>query len=285
MALQSFESSELNFAFSNRIYFRFRSHGHRPSRILSTLNLQILSDLLGPYGIHVLESNCAPCDVKLLVSLRPTESASAAVSKIKGRISKCINDRSTGVCGIKQLGRGYFAVTTGKSSTESVSSYLERQSEHHGYDQRVRPPVFVKSFPHGQECIDILSTDHAIVSLKYHIVLATQRRNGVFCRATSEALTEHWRESQSQCKFVLRKISFLPDHVHIAVAVHPAITPAELILSLMNSSQTFMSTNFASELLRTKVSRLWQPSAYFGSFGELCSAAISAYVRRWEDTA
>lgn len=51
---------------------------------------------------------------------------------------------------MKHLRHGNFAVTTGKSSAESVFLYHERQSEHHRYDQRVPPPVFVESFPRNQ---------------------------------------------------------------------------------------------------------------------------------------
>ena len=284
MAARPFELDELNFAFSNRIYFRFKTYRSRPSEILSTLSQHTLVELLKPYNIHLLESNCAPTEAKLRASLLPTEAAASAASKIKGRISKWVSNQSVCDGAMKHLGRGYFAVTTGKSDAENISSYLERQSEHHGYDQRVRPPVFVQSFPRSKESADILATGHAIVSLRYHVVLATQGRKGVFCRPTGESIAAHWRETLLHNKVVLDKVSFVADHVHIAAALHPTIAPAEFILSMMNTAQEFMMTRFESEMFRAKISRLWQPSAYVGSFGELSSPAISAYVKRWSET-
>ena len=50
----------------------------------------------------------------------------------------------------------------------------------------------------------------------------------------------------------------------------------------MNTAQTLMWKNFENSVIRARVQRLWQPSAYIGSFGELESAKMAAYVRKWE---
>jgi hypothetical protein len=34
---------------------------------------------------------------------------------------------------------------------------------------------------------------------------------------------------------------------------------------------------------QARVERLWQPGAYIGSYGDLQSAKIAAYVRQWEE--
>ena len=41
--------------------------------------------------------------------------------------------------------------------------------------------------------------------------------------------------AQANSRFVLLKVSFLPDHVHVAVRVHPSVAPAVLVAELMNS--------------------------------------------------
>lgn len=81
---------------------------------------------------------------------------------------------------------------------------------------------------------------------------------------------------------VIDKVSFLPDHVHVALALHPAASPAEIVVGMMNAAQETMWAAFADDVVRAGVERLWQCSAYIGSFGELSSNAISAYVERWE---
>jgi REP element-mobilizing transposase RayT len=49
----------------------------------------------------------------------------------------------------------------------------------------------------------------------------------------------------------------------------------------MNASQRLLFEQFAREVIRSRVERLWQPSAYIGSFGELASPQIQQYIRNW----
>jgi hypothetical protein len=50
----------------------------------------------------------------------------------------------------------------------------------------------------------------------------------------------------------------------------------------MNASQEVLWSQFDRDVIQAGVERLWQPSAYVGSFGDLTSNAISANVARWE---
>ncbi len=84
---------------------------------------------------------------------------------------------------------------------------------------------------------------------------------------------------------VIDKVSFLPDHVHVALALHPGRSPAEIVTAMMNAAQEKMWDEFADSVVRAGVERLWQTSAYIGSFGNLSSNAISAYLERWERVA
>jgi REP element-mobilizing transposase RayT len=75
----------------------------------------------------------------------------------------------------------------------------------------------------------------------------------------------------------LIKVSFVPDHVHIALRAHPTESPADLVVALMNSAQQTMSR----QLIAAKVDRLWEPIAYLGSYGDLASPQISKYIQNW----
>lgn len=77
----------------------------------------------------------------------PSETVAAAASKMKGRVSKWLQGRIEGHHAEKLLSGGYFACTTGETTTEAVSQYLENQGEHHGYMSRLCPPVFVQHCP------------------------------------------------------------------------------------------------------------------------------------------
>lgn len=280
MFIQPYESSELSFAWCYRVYYRWRTHRRLRRGPLADLTAETLGDLIEPYGIHLLELATDSIEVRALVSLVPNESVSAAASKMKGRISKWLTERLPDES--EHLARGYFAITAGASKADEIDAYLDRQGEHHGYADRARPPVFVRTFAATSEMEAELQTDHAMTRLRFHIVLASWQRHGVFNQSSAEAITDQWRQIQSDVRMRLEKVSFVPDHVHLAVTLHPSVDPASAVVALMNAGQEVMWHQFDRDVIQASVERLWQPSAYLGSFGDLASNAISAYVARWE---
>ena len=80
----------------------------------------------------------------------------------------------------------------------------------------------------------------------------------------------------------VEKVSFVPDHVHLAVRTHPTQSPGAIIVALMNAAQELMWTEFADSVIQAAWSGR-QPGADLGSYGDLESAKIAAYVRRWEE--
>ncbi|XZE19345.1 transposase [Pirellulaceae bacterium SH449] len=248
MFIQPYSTEELELSFCNRVYFRFGSNRSKPIEPLPRLTKQIVGDLLVPYDIHLLELAATNVDLRILVSLTATESVSAAASKIKGHISKRLSyDAMDHLPGEQQkwLGRGYFAATTGHTRTAEVASYFERQTNHHGYDDRPRSPTYVDSFALDES---LLATDHAVARLRYHLVFATEARRGVFHDVSAPRVTEAWRRLEPEWKAVIEKVSFLPDHVHIAVSVHPVVSPAALVVALMNEAQEIVWEHFAGML-------------------------------------
>lgn len=285
MQIRPYELDSLTFAWCHRVYCRWRTHRRRRHARLAELDHEVLAPLLRPYSIHLLDVAADQIDVRALVSLQPTEAVSSAVSKMKGRISKWLREQDQVARPERSLGRGYFAATTGQSTSAAVEDYLQQQAEHHGYAGRARSPVFVQKFERTDQSRRILETDHAVTALRYHVVLATWFRRGVFGPTAAEAVCGCWRAVQADRRMVIDKVSFLPDHVHVALALHPGRSPAEIVTAMMNAAQEKMWDEFADSVVRAGVERLWQTSAYIGSFGNLSSNAISAYLERWERVA
>lgn len=281
MLIQPYRLEELHFAWCNRIYFRTRTHRRKPIGFLATLKTTELAELLKPYDIHLLDFTSSERELRGLLSLNANESTSTAISKTKGRISKWLSDQTKDSATHSHLAAGYFAVTAGQSNTAAIDQYLENQPEHHGYAERARPPILVRSISHPDEAVRKLHTDHAVTRLRYHLVFVVPRRLGVFHDEAAAAVTNRWLELQGQ--FLIDKVSFLPDHVHIAVSLHPKISPAVVACQLMTSSQEVMWQRFPSSVVNAGIERLWQASAYVGSFGDLSSKAVSAYMRRWAE--
>lgn len=287
MLIQPFSLNELEFAWCHRVYLCFGTHRRKPIEQLLQLDQGVISELLKSYGIHVLEISSDATDIRLLVSLGVQESVSSAASKVKGRLSKWLSDQVSGQLSDekqKWFSRGYFAATTGKSASQQVADYFDRQAEHHGYDRRILSPVFVQQYEISDQDMQCLAPEHAVALLRYHLVLATQWRHGVFSPVSASEVVGQWRANQGLIRAVIQKVSFLPDHVHIAVQTHPATSPSAIAEFLMNSSQELMWDRFEGDVIRARLNRLWQASAYVGSFGELRSSAIAAYIRNWHRT-
>jgi REP element-mobilizing transposase RayT len=206
---------------------------------------------------------------------------SACASKLKGQVSKWLRER----LGLGQpttlLARGYFACTSGDATTQKAEAYLEAQSEHHGYAERALPPVFVQTYDPDREIQPWWHADHACTLLRFHVVLGTMRRRGVFGPNEGAAVAACWLRLQRENRFALRKVSFVPDHVHVALYLHPLVTPAGLVVMLMNHAQRILAERFSEELVRARVSRVWQPSAYIGSYGDLATPQVEKYIQRW----
>lgn len=282
MFLQAYQLDELKFAWCYRVYYRWRTHRASPRPALASLDQATLDALLEPYGIHVLEVTASETDVKLLASLPPAETVAACAGKAKGRVSKWLREELQLREPQKFLSRGYFACTAGPSNAEGVERYLNEQGEHHGYASRAKPPVFVQRYPLTPADEQRLSAQHAVTILRLHLVLSTWRRKGVFGRTEGEAIATRWRQMQDELAMALEKVAFVPDHVHLAVRFHPSVSPAVMVVALINAAQERMRNDFPDAVIRAGVERLWQPSAYLGTFGELESAKMGAYVRRWE---
>jgi REP element-mobilizing transposase RayT len=256
---------------------RWRTHCAKPYTSLLSLDNATLSELSGKYGIHVLECATTETDLLTEISLKPAETISAAASKLKGKVSSWLRQQIALEQESRLLGPGYFACTVGKSTAAEVEKYLDSQSEHHGYSTRKLPPVFVEKFDVDES---LIRPKHASVVSQFHIVLATTNRIGIFGSEIGKRVTQEWLQRQSDWRIALMKVSFVPDHVHLAVRLHPSISPSEAVVNLMNSAQAIMKR----ELITAGLNRLWQPSAYVGSFGDLASPQIRKYIEGWKRT-
>jgi REP element-mobilizing transposase RayT len=281
MLIQPYLLSELHFAYCYRVYLRWRTHRARPIIQMAGLDKAVLESIARKYGIRVLECASSATDLLALVSLKPEETISACTGKLKGQLSKWLREAQQSMKLTEQLSNGYFACTVGKSTREAVEQYLSQQSEHHGYAQRALPPIFVESYDLSENDEARVSTKHSIVVAQFHIVLATSRRRGVFGPQEGRAVAAEWRKLAMSLRAALLKVSFLPDHVHLALRAHPAVSPAGLIVELMNSAQQLIFEKFAEAAIQARVERMWQPSAYIGGYGELASPQISKYIQNW----
>ncbi len=279
MFLPAYTGDELSFSFRCYVYFRWHTYRRQSVTELQRLTAGQL-EAIHP-EIRVLELTTSETEVVLLASLRPTDSVSVAASKLKGAASKSLRQLRGLSEPARILGGGYFAATTGANTADELDRYLERQGEHHGYDGRANPPVWVQTWSLSDENQAALQTPHAVTMIRWHVVLSTWNRRGAFTPQAGQAICQYWEQRSCEWRVRFHKVSVVPDHIHVAVWSHPTIAPAELVVQLLSTSQSIMRDKFDGLLIQAGVPRLWKPSAYVGSYGDISKDHIRNYLRKW----
>ena len=281
MHIEPYHLEELKFAYCCQVYYRWHTHRRKPIRAFSTITSKQIEAERPQVHILNLEINSNDTELGLLASLQPTDSIAIGASKIKGGVSKILTQQIGEET--KKLATGYFAATTGRRASVELHKYLDRQSKHHGYDGRANSPVYVRTWPNGDRDPERLRANHSRSIVQWHLVLATWNRKGTFSKRAACAVVDRWEELSGELRFLFRKVSFLPDHVHLAMRAHPAVVPADLVLMFLNSSQEIMKDRFDELLIRTGSPRVWKPSAYIGTYGDLANSQVQAYLRNWQN--
>src|SRR5689334_1156482 len=235
MRLFKYQPHEIRFAFCYRVYFSWQTHRRLALSPLPALRRATLDDLLQPYNIRALECVTSTTELRCIVSLTPAETISTCASKLKGRVSKWLRDELEHTEPQPMLSKGYFASTTGKTRSKVVERYLSLQAEHHGYSRRILPPIFVGEYRLSDRDETRISPKHAIVIAKFHLVFSTTGRRGIIGSSQGRRIAEEWRNIQQEFRFVVVKVSFVPDHVHVALRTHPSMSPAAAVATLMNT--------------------------------------------------
>ena len=280
MFRQPYTLDELRFAYAYNLYTRWHTHRWQPSPALPSLKAPTLHELAERHDIRVISAQADARELVAVTSLRPTDSASAAISKIKGSTSKWLREQ-TDSDAPKLLGEGYFACTTGNSAGDKVEAYLSKQGTHHGYVQRTIPPIFEQTFPCAESAEARLQPKHARAILRFHIVLATMGRKGVFGQESGAGIAAEWQTLGEAGKFFIEKVSFVPDHVHMSIRMHPSVKPAEVIVELLNRAEILMHQAFPEHLIQAGIDRLWQTSAYLGAYGDVTKGVVKRYIASW----
>ena len=280
MLLQAYTPDELKFAYCCHVYFRWHTRWRTPHAGLARITSESIEKQRA--DIHVLNIESSDTDLALLASLRPSDSVSTGASKLKGAVSKIARQNIPNQGPDRILGKGYFACTVGPRTSDELDRYLETQSAHHGYRRHTSPPTFVRTWPDDGASKDKLRGTRSSSTVRWHLVFSTWNRKGAFSSEAAESVVDHWQSCMQHQALQFIKVSFLPDHVHLAIRTHPAVVPAELVPLFLNSSQDLIRNEFERMVISTGSPRLWKPSAYIGTYGDLSNKQIQAYLRAWQ---
>jgi putative transposase len=261
----------LTWAYQLHYYLCFRTHRRKQvftSPAVEKRLADLLAEIATNHDYHLLECRSYSSQLRCLLSLRPSH----AVAKVV-QVLKCNSARELPFS-IPLWARGYAARSTGRVRTSAVRAYLEKQATHHGYANRVLPPIY----KYRAQTPVILSADHACFDLSHHLVLSTKHRKGVFTSTVGAALTDYWLRVAWKRNFAIDQISIVPDHLHMIVRIVPKASIEEVTLLLMNNGQYFIAKRYPQLMMMSDMDQLWNPSAYVGTCGDLTTGLIKKWL-------
>ena len=141
MRLEPF--AEIRFAYQLHYDVSFRTH-RRKLVFSNAARVEACSrrieEVCARHGFHLLEKAVYPDHIRLVLSLRPSDTISATLQKVKGNLSRLLGPE----VGVRppMWADGFLARSVGRVRIGAVKKYIENQAEHHGYDRRACPPVF-----------------------------------------------------------------------------------------------------------------------------------------------
>jgi putative transposase len=125
----------------------------------------------------------------------------------------------------------------------------------------------------------MVSASHAVYSLRLHIVLVTKYRRKTLTPELLEALQGIFEKILADWRCSLIEFGGEADHVHLLVAIHPALNIAGLINNLKSASSRRMRNRFADHLRNFYWKPyLWHRAYYVGSVGRAPLETVRRYV-------
>ena len=123
------------------------------------------------------------------------------------------------------------------------------------------------------------SSSHAVFNLNLHIVFMTKYRRNTLTPDLLEYLREAFGDSLTAWRCNLIEFGGEEDHVHLLVAIHPALDISVLINNLKTASARRARARFTDHLAKFYWKPLFWHRAYFvSSVGGATLATVRAYV-------
>ena len=184
-------------------------------------------------GVRILEHRFATQTASLfLVSTRPELIPQEIPRVIKGRLQYLVRRQWP-----KAFQRNYDLRSIGSTTREKTEAYVASQLSHHFPDdaalrssladlQIINPEVDLSQHRFAE---------HARYSCNLHLVLVHDWRQPETNIETWLRVRTILRNSAQSKGWMLSRVGFVPDHIHLTLGFSPAQSPLEVALSCMNN--------------------------------------------------
>lgn len=119
-----------------------------------------------------------------------------------------------------------------------------------------------------------------VYNTNYHIIWVTKYRNA--CFTTPELVLEMKNillDIAVQADIIIQEIEIMPEHVHILCSFKPKYSITDIVKNLKGSSaRIFLSKH--PEIKNSKFwgNKLWSPSYYVGTVGNMSKETVRQYI-------
>ena len=274
--------SHLESAYQLHYYFCFKTHYLREAFVSNReqeLVQTAMDAVCNKEGYHLLEIGVNPTYVRLLLSLKPNQSVSRVVQRLKGitshQFSAAYSRRLSELRMPTLWARGYFAHSSGKVNLDTVRTYVDGQIAHHGYRGTWTEAL---RFSNPQFKSPAFSLAHCLSILQYHLVLVTDFRAPIFDEVIAPKLFDYIIAIGEKRGFAVDRMTVLPDHIHLLIEALPSVSIYDCALSLMNNTRHWMEKKYWGVLKQATAWNVLRPSFYAGTVGEYTTAQVRKFL-------
>jgi len=210
----------------------------------------------------VLESHTwAPGEIHLTVAATPDSAPVRIAQRLKGRLDYALRRREAGV----SFSRKVSLRAVGHNRTSAVDRYIRDQLEHVDLaDARYRETL--ASVAVDDPTVDLSEpavSSHGRYWYSLHLVFVVASRFRVGGQRFLDQLRERVMDV-SRCQgCALKRVSIMPDHMHVALRGNPQLSPSEIALGLQEATADVAGC------------RLWEDAFYVGTFGDYDYGSIA----------
>lgn len=127
--------------------------------------------------------------------------------------------------------------------------------------------------------MEVKSSRHARYQIAYHFVWIPKYRRVVLKDEVAERLIEVIHEIADKYEVEILALEIQPDHVHLFVSAPPRYSPANLAKLFKGGSGRRLLAEFPELKTICRKDKLWAPSYYVGTAGNVSSEVIKRYIK------
>lgn len=129
------------------------------------------------------------------------------------------------------------------------------------------------------------STGNCVYETWYHVVWSTKYRRTVFLPPVDVATKDLLREICAKHGYEVKELQATPDPIHLFLSVPPAQVVATAVKVIKGASARRLFMRFPRLKKRLWGGRLWNPSYYVGTAGDVSSKTIQQYIEGQKEVA